>query len=266
MNDAQNNSGGARIVDDSSTSKKYQMPGVRITLSANTLFHFTRSKENLIGILKNEFYPRYSLELDPITNELYAIPMVSFCDIPLSQIKNHILIYGSYAIGLNKDWGRKHKINPVLYTYMDSSVSNIFRNILGYSKVVKKSDDVDKVFDHCFFMLNYMKNYEGQIYRDGKLSDAIIRFYDEREWRYIPALDILKKMNIDDFLSEKDFANEDKLGKLTKQLEDHCRLPFEPRDIKYVITRTESEIIEIMDIMAQIKGDKYSHTDIKLGN
>ena len=32
------------------------------TLSANTLFHFTRTRETLINILKTRFYPRLSLE------------------------------------------------------------------------------------------------------------------------------------------------------------------------------------------------------------
>jgi hypothetical protein len=76
------------------------------TLSANTLFHFTNSFDNLEGILTNEFYPRYCLEnFDVILAELLdlrelAIPMISFCDIPLSQIRKHVGYYGCYAIGL----------------------------------------------------------------------------------------------------------------------------------------------------------------------
>jgi len=31
-------------------------------ISANTLFHFTSSMENLLGILTNEFRPRFCLE------------------------------------------------------------------------------------------------------------------------------------------------------------------------------------------------------------
>jgi hypothetical protein len=263
MNDAEQNSVRARIIDDSSTSIIYQVPGTGITLSANTLFHFTKTKENLIGILKNEFFPRYSLEDDPYSKKCLAIPMVSFCDIPLSQIKNHIQTYGSYAIGLNKNWGRKHKINPVLYTYPESSVIASFRTILD-SCEKGDGEAINQIASYCTYMLNYVKIYEGQIYRNGILLPGVIRFYDEREWRYVPAIDYLSKKNIAAFLSEEEFKNTEVLMEYSKKLEDHCRLPFEPRDIKYVITRTESEILELMDIMANIKGDKYSHKDIRL--
>ena len=89
-------------------------------LSANTLFHFTKTHENILSILENEFYPNYSLEdWKPLSGKTHpiAIPMVSFCDIPLSQISNHTKHYGNYALGLKKEWGIKNKINPVLYTY-----------------------------------------------------------------------------------------------------------------------------------------------------
>jgi hypothetical protein len=70
------------------------------TISANALFHFTRSMENLIGILQREFYPRYALEnMNLLETEIparhMAIPMVSFCDIPLSQVKDHVEYYAN---------------------------------------------------------------------------------------------------------------------------------------------------------------------------
>lgn len=71
------------------------------TLSANTLFHFTRTRETLINILKTRFYPRLSLEENFFFSKMgdkIAYPMVCFCDIPLSQIKNHTNSYGKYAI------------------------------------------------------------------------------------------------------------------------------------------------------------------------
>lgn len=82
-------------------------------LSANTLFHFTNNIDNIINILTNEFSPRYCMEsfefLGGCDLEI-AIPMVCFCDIPLSQIKNHIENYGGYAIGLSKEWGGQKEL------------------------------------------------------------------------------------------------------------------------------------------------------------
>ena len=79
-----------------------------MAVSANTLFHFTDEKSKLMGILKNSFYPKYSLEdISNATPEVSIyrtahIPMVCFCDIVFSQIKNHIDFYGDYGIAFTK--------------------------------------------------------------------------------------------------------------------------------------------------------------------
>ena len=76
-------------------------------LSPDSLFHFTPSLDNLLGILKNTFYPRYCYdEFDLIENDAQsfiedAIPMVCFCDITLSQLMSHIRTYGSYGLGMH---------------------------------------------------------------------------------------------------------------------------------------------------------------------
>ena len=83
-------------------------------LSPSTLFHFT-SKSGLKGILKDNFKLKYCLEKinhreKPVE---IAIPMVSFCDIKISEIKEHIEKYGYYGIGLSKKWAFEKGLNPV---------------------------------------------------------------------------------------------------------------------------------------------------------
>jgi hypothetical protein len=100
------------------------------TISANTLFHFTSKLDYITNILTNEFTPRYCMESFGYLNEEnnlleIALPMVCFCDIPLSQIRNHIKNYGGYAIGLLKEWGISNGINPVMYSLPDSLSTQI---------------------------------------------------------------------------------------------------------------------------------------------
>jgi hypothetical protein len=94
-------------------------------LSSNSIIHFTNSKESLIGILNDNFKLFYCKENIIIGNRTFefAVPMVSFCDIPLSEVKAHIEKYGKYGIGLTKEWAEKQKLNPVLYIEKDSFLS-----------------------------------------------------------------------------------------------------------------------------------------------
>ncbi|MBT7825316.1 MAG: hypothetical protein HN600_01875 [Bacteroidetes bacterium] len=69
--------------------------------SPSTVFHFTK-KEALLGILKENFKIQYCFERwTTHQSEDFAIPMVSFCDIKLSEI-DHMFKYGNYGIGLVK--------------------------------------------------------------------------------------------------------------------------------------------------------------------
>ena len=109
-------------------------------LSSSTLFHFTNTAEKLLGILENEFYPRYCLEewtvvkLGTTEPHEIAIPMVCFCDLPLSKISEHLQFYGSYGIGLSKQWGVIKGINPVLYlnkgTFINDHLDTIRNNMV----------------------------------------------------------------------------------------------------------------------------------------
>ncbi len=103
-------------------------------LSSDTLFHYTASFDKIKKILIEGFKPNYSLEnfeflfedSDNIKNH-HFIPMVCFCDIPLSNAKDHINSYGKYAIGLSKEWGEINGLNPVMYISNNSKVIRNFK-------------------------------------------------------------------------------------------------------------------------------------------
>src|SRR4029078_6474070 len=102
-----------------------------MALSSNSIIHFTELKDSLKGILKENFKVSYCLENTIIGNSLssYAVPMVSFCDIPLSEIKQNITKYGKYGIGLTKACAEEKKLNPVLYVEKDSFLSRSYKTI-----------------------------------------------------------------------------------------------------------------------------------------
>lgn len=82
---------------------------------STSYFHYTRDLNTLIQILQNGFIGSFCREDFQYNKQLFSlhIPMVSFCDLPLSQITN--ITYGDYAIGMSSVWGNKEKLTPICY-------------------------------------------------------------------------------------------------------------------------------------------------------
>jgi hypothetical protein len=103
-------------------------------ISSTTLFHYTKSVDALTGILENGFWVRHCTEYryPGKVRQRIDIPMVCFCDIPISLINNHTKTYspkGVFAIGMNRSWGEKKGINPVIYVPPKSYLSDILTRI-----------------------------------------------------------------------------------------------------------------------------------------
>jgi len=180
-------------------------------LSLSKLFHYTYSIDNLLGILKDGFKIKYSLEklglFDNEENNLtdeFAIPMICFCDIPLNLVKQHISVYGNFAIGLKKEWGEKQAICPIIYLpkYGETKVllENAVRNINKNNNKIREIKnsltninqemtmiDVINFYDDFIDFTMYVKPYIGNFERKTiGFNDPNYKFYDEREWRYKP--------------------------------------------------------------------------------
>lgn len=82
-----------------------------MALSSTSLIHLTSSLDNVFQILKEGFKIKYCYERvysKAIDKHLdAAFPMLSFSDIPLSELKSHLDSYGAYGIGLTKEWQMK---------------------------------------------------------------------------------------------------------------------------------------------------------------
>ncbi|CAC9975374.1 abortive infection system antitoxin AbiGi family protein [Flavobacterium panici] len=230
-----------------------------MSLSSNTIIHFTQTSDALKGILQDNFKMKYCHENVLLDSELnYAAPMVSFCDIPLSQIKDHIGKYGAYGIGLTKEWAQKNKLNPVLYLQANSYLSKSIYDT--YMDILPKQVEWDKITTSQKNLLNilrHVKNYEADLSRGGEVIKNY-RFSDEREWRYTPSYEDCMQMAID----PRVYKSEEQKINTNKRLEN-LRLEFEPNDIKYIIIERENEISEFVEILKKSKGNKYSYNDVE---
>lgn len=230
-----------------------------MALSSNSIIHFTRTGKALKGILQENFKIKFCLEMINLETEInYVAPMVSFCDIPLSQIKEHIGKYGAYGIGLTKEWAQRNKLNPVLYMQSKSNLAISIEST--YRELVTAVVTWNKLTENQQNMLNvlrHVKNYEADLSRGGEVIKNY-RFSDEREWRYTPNFEDCNAMA----LNPKMYKTDKQKNELNKSL-NKLNLSFEPNDIKYIIIERESEISEFVDILKKSKGNNYSYNDVE---
>jgi len=188
-------------------------------ISSNTLFNFTDTFNRLIDNLHNGIFCNNTYEELPLKNNGYKVPMACFCDIPLSLIKEHFEWYGRYGIGINRSYARELGVQPVWY-------------ITSENNLAKKLVESQKLSDYeRRELLPYLKKFMGnQEFNNGIQKRK--KFYDEREWRYIPKKAIveplfgIKKANIDNSEDKNRF--------------DRMRLLMQA--VEYIIIDKESEL------------------------
>jgi len=226
-------------------------------LSSNTLYHFTPTLDNLLGILTNNFQPKYCLETTDYLSDTnlnhfdLAFPMICFCDIPLSKIKKHIGDYGDYGIGMTKNWGYQNNLSPILYATPESRTSaNLAKMIKWYIENTseEESDNNRKLNRIISDFMMFTKPYEGKFTKQGKKHDK--RFYDEREWRWIPEID---HQEVYIHLQKEQYENREFRNMANNLLARNYRLHFTPDDIKYLIIKNENEIDSFIQRIERIK-------------
>jgi len=242
-----------------------------MNVSANTLFHFTSKKEHLLNILKKGFYPRYCIEdvklsfeekYQQLANTEIAIPMVCFCDIPLSQISSHTRKFGPYAVGMAIEWGIKNGLNPLMYVAPDSNPIKIFRDsisdsisyLLGqYNENNSESKKLRELADHIMYLIRYLKPYEGKKWDGNEFNGELMKFYDEREWRYIPDFYEMKKRSVEPVLEKSQYLDKTRMKEYNRVLTENFKLDFTPKDIRYIIVEKEEEVQNMVYEIENIK-------------
>lgn len=227
-------------------------------VSSSVLFHFTKSMAYLRSILKHGFFPHYCPEYTPNAYDreaasnrrppMRAAPMVCFCDLPLSLIRRHLREYGPYGIGLDKKWGLKNGVAPVIYTHPKAQTR---LSILHLTDKAAESNDRPPAND-AEILAAYTKPFAGPAWRNNHVKPQV-RFYEEREWRYVPV-----SCGVDPlFLDREDYHNKAKVNRIHKRFKEQNSLQVPQRDIQYLIlpyTKDERETVELHDYLRKLYG------------
>jgi hypothetical protein len=232
-----------------------------MSVSANTLFHFTKSS-NLIQILLSKgLLAQYSDEhfegIFPNKSifRFNYIPMVSFCDLTIMQLSGdskHCDKFGEYGVGLTKSWGIINRVSPVTYVHKKSSsviqLNQLFKILNEFPSNNLFDSGLRNIKRELVDSIKYFKSYQGRWHKGNKLDDGLpdIIYYNEREWRYCPQL---KEYQV---LSAIQSYNKSKKETLNCELRSKP-LKFEPEDIKFILIKEKKEKNEFIDVIRKMK-------------
>lgn len=225
---------------------------------SDTLFHFTKNIDTLKSILKNGFWPRYSLEDFRWYNpqmDFISYPMVCFCDIPLTRLREHVNFYGDYGLGMTKQWAKKNGLNPVVYLSQSTPLLNALVRLFGKNPTsfggyyLESAEDVNSI-------LSYIKPIEGNITINGRIIYK--EFYQENEWRYVP-----KAPTICQWISKEVYSNNVSLFPFNEGAKFYGALHIVPTDVKYIFVKFDYEIPNMINYIQQEFGH-YPENDFKI--
>lgn len=233
-----------------------------MALYPNILFHFTK-KNSLYDILGSTFKVSYAREkiLGGNTIKEFAVPMVSFSDLRLSELKDNIGTYGKFGIGLTKAWAINNGLNPVMYASQQSLFTeNFIRATEEFFNLVIKTNDTsgkyETAYNNTLNTLRYIKNYKGDLIRPGMNTKKNYVFANEKEWRYVPPIteNILAFVPINQIRTSKQKSQFNQKAK-------HLRLNFEPDDIQYLIVENDQDINDLIRHLREVKG-RFSYDTV----
>lgn len=244
-------------------------------INASSLLHFTNSMDAIKGILENGFRFSYCCEKisatinmneqhpeganffrpSPHINSHIAIPMICFCDIPLTCAKSHSEIYGKFIVGIDKDTALtvfKDSLNPVMYCnsmwiqYALTDLSVIKATINNVEGCYNYERSLNQLIGNSKPYYGTFKGIEDYCY------------YNEREWRILIPCDYDEHTKWYWNLSEEEFAvKKDEINKILHSSEYAYRGFTTDIDneedfmqfITHIVVDTEANIPELVEFI-----------------
>lgn len=261
-------------------------------INASSLFHFTKDYGTLQNIIKNGL--RYSFAFENLSPKIIAnfadpyapvaktyqkagvaIPMVSFCDIPITRSLEHIDKYGGYIIGLDKDFIIRFynlTLNPVIYINSKNLIKciedlaviyaelekNVLQLILNFSKKGDAQFNLNQYKDDLNPLLNRKFNVKFIVGLVKACYDKydLRCYYDEREWRAIlmDGLNDVSNWKCGVVREEYDAFRLKWNNELSKSKDNFFTVSENNLDnvITHIVVKSEKEIPEIINAIMKL--------------
>lgn len=264
------------------------------SISASSLFHFTKKIETLKNIISDGLRFSYAFESMPsqitaninypsspeCVENIYkdtgvAIPMISFCDIPITRAAMHMERYGNYMIGFDKAFmidRYEPIINPVLYVHSNNlseafiELSNVYADTVkqqnarifdisknGLGSESKEIQELARTYGLRKFFLRYILGLVKPMFE----PETDYFFYNEREWRAFLSdkscndFDWIWEITREDYEKNRDKWNEN----LSHDFDNFITLyeDFLRDGLTSIVVSHEDEVNEIIEFILNSK-------------
>lgn len=268
-------------------------------INSSSLFHFTKEFDILKKIIVNglrysfafEQFPKevvisnlhpslniLDININSETSNGVAIPMISFCDIPITRASQHIERYGQYMIGLDKFRFTKdfeNLINPVIYVHspnLSDAITRVgieptkaYRELLNMltnedvkkeyigkspQELLNNNDFIAKIdpFVKTRFLFNFLMGLVKPI------EDETHYYYDEREWRLFLPENTNDISWIWGITKEEHEQNRDSWNMDLEEHEDgFIKIPWECYDeyITHIVVSKDEEVDSLIELIME---------------
>lgn len=264
--------------------------------SANTLFHFMSRAEFLQAALDRKgLVPRYceenisylGLKVNDRKQDTISVLQKCFCDMPFHKLterfqiiieeedlhklsdaekeeakkyNTHTEFYGKYAIAFSKQWSEKHNLQPVHYLNSAAEFSDELKLFLEYALNIE--DLPDELYEDVLNRLSFIKPLRGEMVRTLSTGNSVHftkNFHDEKEWRYVPSCQELRKSKLERVIAKPMIS--EKRNKINREIEtfeyNNIWLKFEYDDIKYLIVPSAGERIDLINHINSILEEQF---------
>ena len=191
--------------------------------------------------------------------------MISLSDIPLADIGEYMEQYGGYLFGFSRQWVIKNGFNPVWYCEKDLAAINKHKELLKNASIgASKNASYNSHVALLYYYASFMKDIEGELYVKSKnCTYTNYRFYDEREYRFVPDYDSLKNENIAPVLIEEKY-NKYKESNGNSRIDK--KISFSLEDLEIIIVKTDNQVRVLREYLTKKKISSihvFSHKEIK---
>jgi hypothetical protein len=119
-----------------------------------------------------------------------------------------------------------------------------------------------KDYNSFFRLQAFLKHYQGDLKRAGKIIQRDYLFADEREWRFVPEFEEVHHELA--FVGSNIMKNVGWKDEWNIKIPDKYHLHFQPDDVKYLIVENDEQALILIHFLKDKKQRKFDYKDDRI--